>query len=340
MNANYFNIGGGKTDVLKMFMSLMIVLLHTTSIGILSPILRCAVPMFFMVSAYFFFTKYDNISDENEQKKLWLHYIKRNIQLYLFWFFVLLPFTIVYRGWYNGDLIHNLSQCVRYFLFSSTFPVSWYIMASIIGVSLITILGKYLNNWVLLILSLLVYILCCLATNYRVVLDRGPLGPIYDNYVAIFTGPYNSFPVSLIWILLGRLLVRSTGKLSRLNIKILWGGLFVGFILLYMEYFAVCKYGLVYKDDCYLMLLPVCICTIILFGRYKLELPIMPTLRKTSTVVFCCHLPIGITLRYLLKSQGIQFDIVVFIATLILSLLVTLVIIKFERRYNILKFSY
>lgn len=48
---------GGKTDLLKIFLALMIVVIHTVNYGIMSPILRCAVPLFFMISATFFWAK-------------------------------------------------------------------------------------------------------------------------------------------------------------------------------------------------------------------------------------------------------------------------------------------
>lgn len=35
----------------------MIVVIHTVNYGIMSPILRCAVPLFFMISATFFWAK-------------------------------------------------------------------------------------------------------------------------------------------------------------------------------------------------------------------------------------------------------------------------------------------
>ena len=88
-------------------------------------------------------------------------------------FIVLLPFTVIYRGWYEGDVISIALQILKYFLFSSTFPVSWYIMASIIGVCAITILSRYINNGILFIISLLAYAFCCAASNYGNLLTGG-----------------------------------------------------------------------------------------------------------------------------------------------------------------------
>ena len=95
------------------------------------------------------------------------------MQLYLFWLIVLLPFTVIYRGWYEGDVISIALQILKFFLFSSTFPVSWYIMASIIGVCAITILSRYINNGILFIISLLAYAFCCAASNYGNLLTGG-----------------------------------------------------------------------------------------------------------------------------------------------------------------------
>lgn len=340
MDASKFYIGGGKTDVLKFAMCFLIVVLHTTSIDIISPVLRCAVPVFFMISSYFFYKKYDNAEKTEDKKSILVRYIKRNMQLYLFWLIVLLPFTVIYRGWYEGDVISIALQILKYFLFSSTFPVSWYIMASIIGVCAITILSRYINNGILFIISLLAYAFCCAASNYGNLLTGGTVGHIYSGYVEIFTSPYNSFPVSLVWIQLGRFIASRENELSRLRVSTLLVALSVAFVLLYIEYYLTRHYELVRADDCYFMLLPVCVIIILILGRYQSELPIIPFFRKTSTIVFCIHLSICLVFRFALKSLGIQSEMIVFFATLAVSMSLSYLIMKLEPKVKILRYSY
>lgn len=344
MISNYFYIGGGKTDVLKIVMCVMVVAIHTVVYpGIVSPILRCAVPMFFMISSYFFFTKYDDIANRDKRPDILKRYIKRNFQLYLFWGVVLLPFTVIIREWYEGDFLYIVFRIMRSFFFSSTFPVSWYIMASIIGVPLIILLGKYLSNTALLVLSLLAYLICCLTSNYANIYDGTVVELFYNGYKNIFSEPYNSYPVSLLWIQLGRIIANNYGRLSKLNMSGLLVGLFVSWVLLYVEYFVTRYYNyFAHADDCYVMLVPVCFLMMIIFGRYKSELQAKPYLRKASTIIFCCHVIMCMILRFILKYCGYEITsgVFVFVLTLCSAICLSYIIIKLEPKYKILTYSY
>ena len=75
--------------MLKLILSIFVVVIHTTGLDIFSPILRFAVPLFFMLSSYFFFSKYDSTDDTYERRDMLFKYIKRNLQLYAFLFIAL-----------------------------------------------------------------------------------------------------------------------------------------------------------------------------------------------------------------------------------------------------------
>ena len=170
---------GGKTDILKFVLSLFIVAVHFADIAMLSPILRCAVPLFFMLSSFFFFKKYDGVVSTKEKNAVLLKYIKRNLVLYLFWFIVLLPYTIILRGWFDEALIPGVLKVCRSFIFSSTFPASWYIMATIIGTSLIALTDRTFNKRFVFIVALLAYAFCCISSNYGKMISSSEfLGPL------------------------------------------------------------------------------------------------------------------------------------------------------------------
>lgn len=84
-------------DLLKFIMSIMVVAIHTRLFeDVTFPWLRIAVPVFFMISSYFFFAKIRN-TETVAQKSALLNFTKRNLQLYLFYFVLLLPITLYHK---------------------------------------------------------------------------------------------------------------------------------------------------------------------------------------------------------------------------------------------------
>ena len=82
MNGNNFKT----IDVLKFFLAITIVQIHSEfALVWMKPYLRLAVPLYFMISSFFFFRK------KPDTEQLWA-YVKRLSKLYLFWFIVWSPF--------------------------------------------------------------------------------------------------------------------------------------------------------------------------------------------------------------------------------------------------------
>ena len=87
-------------DLFKFIVSFIIIVVHLNPFGEsrfhwIHPWVRIAIPVFFMISAYLFFSKYDALPED--QKNTYLRkFTRRNMTLYLFWFIVFLPFTIVF----------------------------------------------------------------------------------------------------------------------------------------------------------------------------------------------------------------------------------------------------
>lgn len=119
-------------DILKYIMSLFIIMIH---IGYSHdyPIIRVAVPVFFIISSYLFFSKINKVG-EKEWSQILINFIIRAFKLYIFWFIVLLPVTIVERRWYLLDFYGIIEQLIVGVLFKSTFLASWYISAYVIGI--------------------------------------------------------------------------------------------------------------------------------------------------------------------------------------------------------------
>ena len=99
-----------KYDFLKFFLSLLVLAIHSALYPmILYPWLRIAVPLFFIMSSYFVFSKLCTASAD-AQKDVLKMFIGRNIKLYLCWFILLLPITIYIRKeiYFSGGFLENI----------------------------------------------------------------------------------------------------------------------------------------------------------------------------------------------------------------------------------------
>ena len=272
---------------------------------------------------------------------------RRNLQLYLFWFILLLPATLVLRDYFDNGILLGILDLLKGFIFSSTFPASWYIMASVIGVSLIYFFSFKLKveNTVLLFMSLITYVFCVMGSNYHNLLTEiGPIYNFYSLYVSCFSVPYNSFSVSLIWILIGKYLSEHSMKSAQPIIIVLF---VVSGLLLWSEYALVQCMEFSLTDDCFFMLPPFCFFACVLLSRLKISWRggeiFFQKLRNMSTIIYCSHLTIAFTVRYLLEYFDISLSYVfLFMITLLLSIILSLAIIKLQRFKYLkwLKFAY
>lgn len=157
---SYLRNGGGKYDVLKITLAILIVVLHTRPLSNdFQPILRLAVPVFFIMTSFFFFNKVKDFSKEETNAAL-SKFVRRNLLLYLFWFVVLLPITLYRHDWFESGVVMGFVRMMRSFFFGSTFAASWFITSSVIAVTLVTFASRMMKSTWLFLLSLLAYLFC------------------------------------------------------------------------------------------------------------------------------------------------------------------------------------
>lgn len=320
-------------DVLRYLMSILIVMIH---VGWSETIVitRAAVPIFFILSSYFFFSKINN--KEFESQKLYYNkFLKRSIFLYLFWFVLLFPFTYFIRHWNELSFIELFCELVVSCLFKKTFPGSWYISAYILGISLAFVMRK--QDKLYLIISVFCYLLCCLMSNYHGLLTYVPysedINILFEDY-----NVYNSFPAGLLFIYIGKKCSeQKTIQYSR-NAAI---GIVIGLILLYFENLLIEYIGERQTNDCYLSM---CILapSVFLFVKQLPHIKIIKdalVLRKMSTIYYCTNYSIIVVLNYLFK--GLDSG-VLFVVTLIICTLISISLIKLAKykKFSFCKYSY
>lgn len=203
-------------DYLKVVLILMVLGIHAPlSIGIsicgvdvLQPFFRMAVPLFFIMSSYFFFGKIHSLNNRNEVYAALKRFIKRNALLYIFWFLLLLPITIHLRwNWWiaPGGIKGAVTFCMNLF-FGGTFFASWFLSALLIDVIVIFFASRRLSNGILLVIGIFLYCIAVLFSGFSSVVYK--FYPSLES-VAIFRAMSllipTSFVSAFIWIVIGKI---------------------------------------------------------------------------------------------------------------------------------------
>lgn len=254
-------------DVLKFGMAMLVVAIHAQlfkEIGWLydfvHPLKYSAVPVFFVVSAYLFFSR------EQTGSKALGHYLKRLGLFYLFWFVLLLPVTVGIRKWYAH---FDLAEFVRDLFLGSTFRGSWFIMALLIGVPVIHFARRILHPFVLLFATFAIH----LPFQYPEWWPNAEWGSF-------------SFIPSLLWIDIGSLLASNA-------IGTAPGKKWLGAALLPVLY---C--GMLFRNWEPLLKPAFVVALVLCFLNWPLQpRPVHLTLRKMGILVYVLHFPFNNALK-------------------------------------------
>ena len=333
-----------KYDIIKFVLSLMVLAIHSGLFPMaLYPWLRIAVPLFFIMSSKFVFSKLHNAPKERHFSIL-KGFVIRNLQLYLCWFIILLPITL-YSRWdiYFGSTFWlNTLTIIRSIIFQSSFIASWFIMATIIGVLIIYFLNKLLrkNNCVLFVISIFVFSIVSIASSYKFAIEDTFLLTAINWYTYIFGGLVLSFPAAIFWVFIGKLLAEGKLKLKSTALSIIFAVLSA--VGLYIEWRYVISATSSFNNDSYFMLAPLCVSLFLCIEKIKpFQWKHSIRFKRMSTVIYVLH---GSLEAAFSKILLILFDfsspVVSFIITLICCIIAYIcieLIIKLLGKYRIVK---
>ena len=296
-------------DILKFSLAIVIISLHS-SLG--APFLpapfnnwilnfqNLAVPGFFVISAYLFFSKIDVLSEENKINAL-LNYEKRILVLYLLWSVIMLPITLsihdyLSQGW------HGIIYFVKDFFLGYTFLASWFFGALLVAMPIVFLFRQL--PYLLLFFALSLYLYFMLSDKLPLTLQT----PLYW-YSTNIASPRISFPEGLIWLIIGFLMYSIRMIDHQGNSKmLLWGGVIASIFVKELQIVGVVSLvtlsGMMQVS-----------------GRFE-EIGIK--LRKLSTLFYCIHFPI---IHAVWKLIDPQLSFLVFIVSFVLTYLLSLILL-------------
>ena len=329
-----------KYDLLKMVLAFLIVILHTSMTpewGI--PVVRMAVPLFFMLTAFFFFRKYDNEKDKNKRHDILLRFQKRNLYLYLFWLVVLLLPTLAlrWRLWFSDGVLMGGVRFVQSFFFGSTFRASWFLMASIIATSIIASIPKKIKIEYIICASFVAYVFSCLGSSYYHIGEN--VSEVIDAFELWVGPPHRNFIVALLWISFGKYFVNHKLPLPNAALIPL---IILALCCLYFEYYLVISHGWMKAHDSFLSLSLVCPLIFQYVQNCKpITWPWIRDYRSLSVITYCLHATI---VRFFVNGLKILkcpfINETSFLLVLVCCYCAFCIIKKYETKYPILKYSY
>lgn len=321
----YVKVDGDRFDVLKFILSLFVVGLHIDFFYPLTHVFRVAVPLFFIMTSYFFFLKQNTLESQQAKKQELIKYCKRILKLYLFWFVLLLPLTIYYHKWHEGLDMEKVLVFVRSFFFGSTFRASWFLMASMMNIALVWYFSRKVKMGVLFAISIVLYIFCCMTSNYFHLCERIPyFTEFYNGYTTIFDVPCNSFPVALIFVLMGKYLADHEICVS--NKLLIWTIVILS-ITCFMEFYFAWSHRYILSGDSYFSLPLMCLAIFMLIGQNYVAIKgNTKNLRKYSTIIFCSHFSFGTIILMMLKEAFGEILVFSYDISVILTFIITVVI--------------
>lgn len=216
-------------------------------------------------------------------------------------------------------------------------------MACILSVNIIYYLSKKLNNRQLLILGGISYLFSLSCSGYNGIVDSFLSEKMCDVHamISFVFMPANSFFVALIYVVLGKIVAECNNK----DKTILWKNSSISFILLF-AFLGVLGYFEVYlikwsatTNDAFIVLpfLTFVLLTFLLQTNISLASDTCYLLRSMSILVYLLH-PIFSYFNQVLLN--IDYGIVLFLITLLESLLFAYLIVVFSKRIPLLRMLY
>lgn len=295
-------------DLIKFILSFFVMAIHC-GYDMQYPELRIAVPLFFMISSFLFFSKEPN---GLSLKK----FILRNLILYFYWFILLLPFTLISRiEWFSNGIFRGILISIRELMFGSTFKGSWYISASILSITFVYILSKKIGDVATVAISVAGYFICGFASNYEGLVILLPIKKCIIGMEMVFGEIERSFLMAMIWVIIGKLCAARKNDFCSENKRckrIAIGTItLVSFMCLRLEHVLMgYLIGVPEDNSCYLSLIPFAVSTFYFLLQYNhMHIRDSQKLRIYSTINYFLHCAVIVVLSFLFRFLGLNLSV-------------------------------
>lgn len=337
-------------DLTKFIASLFIVGLHShvlASYGgtvdyIYQVFSRFAVPFFFISSSFFLYQK----SSVQESNKAVFQYARRILKMYLFWFIVYMPLIFYLRIYpliiENCAPLYILKNFIRELLFSSTFPGSWYLTASVWCAFILYYLSKYISLRLIFGISLLLYLLPLMSSAYYgIAIQNNFISKFILFYEEYFSIAYFSYPAGLLYFVAGKIISAKKEQIASMSISFYVKAVCLSLLAAFIEMGILGYYRIARSSDVFISLIPLSLFLFLLVLNLNLNLQKAKavTLRKASTIIYLSHF-LYVYVYEIFFAEWHLNSILLYILILMFCFITFAFINYNEKRYLFLRYAY
>ena len=331
-------------DVMKVICAVLVVCVHTgpllsineeMNFFLVQVLARCAVPFFFLSSAFFLFKKIDfSLSLKAKQNiDVLKKYLTHIAKIYGFWTLVYLPIQLVI--WFvNGFTFHSILLYVRDFFFRGSYYHLWFLPAMIFAVFFVYFLLTKMKSEDVWKVSIVLYGIGMLINVYGDFLVEIPLlGVLVSLYLKIFATARNGLFFGCVYVMMGYTLAKKefVQEAKSLTFKAM-----ISFILLVCEVYLIKKLGYMNDLTCmYIMLLPFVYTLFEILMSFTSQTKGNVLVRNSSTLLYVIHCFFTFVLAYIPFISANSF--VYFIVTLLCSFAFIIVYLRLANRIKWLR---
>lgn len=326
-------------NIMKLVMAFFVMVVHFSPFKTINPLLhfisihgftRVAVP-FFILSTGYLISEAGKISKSRRKKTL-----KKMISLYLFWTALYSPFILL-QLMYTPQNAPWWNIFLRNLFFEGSFIHLWYLLATIIGIIIITTLTTWFKAPMIIGITVFLYILGVLGDSYYGWSMTLPLLSSFKIFLFQFINTTrNGLFFAPVFLYTGMLIKQYQ---PRFKIKTLTIMSLILLTLSFIEVLLLRNTGWAKDYNLTLSILPLSIITFLFSLHIKVSFN-TERYKEMAATLFYVHIGVYILVQAILNSGNINqfrnYGLLDFILTIILSFLLTH-LIHYFRRYEFIR---
>ncbi|MGQ7659490.1 acyltransferase family protein [Streptococcus suis] len=301
-------------------MAIGVVGIHSGLVG-LKTFGRLGVPFFLITGSYFFFTKFDFISNSYLKK-----YLKRIFLLYISWQLIFTPLFIMQfledlKGNYSiGNVLIQIFELITYARHNG-WGQSWYLLAILYGLPILIYLIKRVPLVILSILFICIELYFIVTQGYYMFLPGGTL--IFSPLTTLRALPY---------LFLGYILVKQNSKIKNINNKKCRDLMILLLIIFVCENILIDRIfnGISNSEEIFFTL-PTALIIFLWSITSRLKFQFASFYRNFSTFLYVIHKAI---ISFIVRLTSLEQEILIFLFTISVSLILYFIFLQMKRKLN------
>ncbi len=318
-------------DLMKFIGSILILTMHLNPFTdhrffrLLSELLaRWGVPFFFITSAYFLFSKTESAG---VPQKAINKYTGRIAVLYLVWMLYNIP-SIIYKRLWGTDLTDPAVWLTfaKNSMLSSTFTGSWYLLSCVFSAWFVFLLCRKHSTAKAIRISSLFYLLCILSSAYYGILPK-----TVSSVLMFLCFPLNLFN-GCIYFALGKYVSENerflTERFSAFKCAFF---AFVFYLLYICEIYIAKATSILGSTDAAFCLVPLSFFILLFCLQRKTRIKGHFTMRKISTIIYCCQGNVLIINNRMGKWFGIEQPIKQYLISILIVIMICFAVLFIQK---------